>query len=79
MVDDVFLKDAQVAIVQQIFLERFQLQAQLARHVTDFQHAKIRQAGFWADGGELRHVNQDFISGKLVGPGIDFREVMVEP
>src|SRR6476469_370178 len=79
LVYDVFLKDAQIAIVQQVFLKRLEFQAKLAGHVADFQNAEIGQASLGTDRGELRHVNENFVSGKLVGPGIDFRETMVQP
>src|SRR5215813_1098178 len=38
-VHDVFLEDAQVAVVRQVFLERLQLQAELVGDVADLEHA----------------------------------------
>jgi hypothetical protein len=65
--------------LEKVFLKRLQFQAEFSGHVADFQNAKVRQAGLGADGGELRHVNQNFIGGKLIRPSIDFREAVVEP
>ena len=73
------LKDAQAAVVEQIFLQRLELQAILARHVADGQQAEVGQAGFGADAGELGVVDQDLVAGKLVFPDVDRRERIVEP
>ena len=77
-IDDVLLKDPQVAIGLQIFLQGLQLQAMLVRHVADGDGAEIRQAGLGADRGELGIVNDDFVSGKLVRPGFDRGKIVVE-
>src|SRR6266567_3966015 len=78
LIDDILLEDTKIAVVQQILLERFQFQAKLGRHVTNLQQAKVGQAGLRAHRRKLRHVNEDFISGKLVRPGIDLWENVVQ-
>ena len=42
-VDDVLLKNPQVAISEQVFLQRLQLQAAAVGHVADGDHAEVRQ------------------------------------
>ena len=44
-VDDVLLKDAQVAVLEEVFLQRLQFQAALVGHVADGQDAEVREAG----------------------------------
>ncbi len=48
-VHHVLLKDAQVAVRQQVHLVRLQLQAELVRHVAQHQLAEIRQPGLGTD------------------------------
>jgi hypothetical protein len=71
LVHDVFLKDAEIPVAEQILFERFQLQTALARHVADGQNAEVGQAGLGADRGQLRIVDLNLVSGKLVLPGLD--------
>jgi hypothetical protein len=71
LVDDVLLKDAEVAVGEEIFLEGFQLEAGLARHVSDGDAAKVGEAGLGADAGELGVVDEDFVCLELVAPGFD--------
>src|SRR3569833_2024787 len=47
LVDDVFLEDAEVAVAEEVFLERFELEAAGARHVADGEVAEVRQASLW--------------------------------
>src|SRR5579884_580905 len=77
-VDDVFLKDAEIAVAGQIFFQRLQLQAAFARHVAQCEHAEIGESGFRTDGCEFRNINLDFVSRELVRPGLDFREIEIE-
>src|SRR5215813_8774941 len=79
LVDNVLLKNPKVAVVQQILFERLQFQAELGRHIANFQRAKIGQPGFRTNRSKLRNINQDLVGGKLVGPGINFREAVVQP
>src|ERR1700761_4389979 len=58
LVDDVLLKDAQVAIGEEVLLEGLQFEAALAGHVADGDAAEVGQAGLGADGGELGVVDE---------------------
>ena len=78
LVDDVFLEDSEVAVAEEIFLERFELEAACAGHVADRERAEVGQAGLGANGGQLGIVDDDFITGKLVLPGLDLRKLKVE-
>lgn len=78
LIDDVFLKDAEIAVGLKIFLQRFQLEAALVGHVSNFEHSEVGQPGFWTNRGELGIVDHDFVSGKLVGPGFDLGKLRVE-
>ena len=78
LIHDVFLKDTEIAVAEEIFLERFELEAALAGHVTDGEDAEVRQAGFGADAGQLGIVYFDFIAGKLVTPGFDGGKLEVQ-
>ena len=60
-----------MAVLEQIFLQRLQLQARLAGHVTDGQDTEVGEAGLRADGREFGIVDQDLIGLELVGPGVD--------
>ncbi len=70
-VNDIFLENPQVPIDVQIFLERLQFETDLIRHVADRNHTKIRQPGFRAHRCELRILDHNFVTRKLVGPGLD--------
>ena len=67
----ILVEDAQIAVFQQIMLERFQLQAAVPRLVLDDDRAVIRQAGFRADRRVLRIARRDGVAGKLVRPRFD--------
>src|SRR5579863_3631237 len=41
LIDDIFLEDAEIAVTEQIFLQRLQFEAALAWHVADVQPAEI--------------------------------------
>ena len=71
LVDDVFLEDAEVAIAEEILLERLELEAALAGHVADGQNAEVGQTGLGADAGQLGIVNFDLVARELVLPGFD--------
>src|ERR1019366_8774285 len=79
LIHDVLLEDAEVAIRLQIFFQRLQLQAPAVGHVADHNIAKIRQASLRADRREFGIVDHNFVGWKLVGPGLDFGKVMIEP
>src|SRR6266568_6312965 len=78
LVDDVLLKNAEVAVRLQIFFERFEFQAGFVRHIAEGDHAEVRQAGFRTYRSEFRVIDYDLVSGKLVGPGFDFRKFGVQ-
>jgi hypothetical protein len=78
LVDDVLLEDAEIAIAEEVFLERFELEAARAWHVADGEMAEVGQAGFWTNRGQFRVVDDDLIAGKLVLPCLDLREFEIE-
>jgi len=78
LVDDVLLKDSQIAIAEEVFLQRFQLEASAARHVADGEGAKIGQAGLGTNGGQFRIVDHDFVAGELILPGFDRGKVEIK-
>jgi hypothetical protein len=78
LVDDVLLKDAEVAIGEEVFLEGFQFKAGLAGHVADGDAAEVGEAGLGAYGGELGVVDQDLVGLELVAPGFNCGEFGVE-
>src|SRR5579862_2733795 len=55
-IHNVLLEDSQVAITLQIFLQGFQLETMLVRHVADGHGAEIGQAGLGTHRGKLRVV-----------------------
>ena len=71
LVDDVFLKDAEVAVGEEVLLEALELEAGFAGHVADEDAAEVGKAGFGADGGELGVVDEDLVGLKLIAPGFD--------
>src|ERR1035437_401628 len=70
-VDHVLLKNPQIAVLEQVHLVRFQLQAQLVGNVAQHQLAEIRQPGFGSHATELWLYDLNFVIAKLVGPGLD--------
>lgn len=78
LVADVLLEDAEVAVVEEVFLIALQLDAAFAWHIAEFDNAEVRQAGLGADGGEFGIVDHDLVGGKLVFPGLDGRKREVE-
>ena len=79
LIDDVFLEDAQVSVAEEVFFVGFELEAAMTRHVAQNEGAEVGQAGLGADGGELRIVDEDLVTGELIGPGFDGRECEIEP
>ena len=77
-IDDIFLKNAQIAIGLQILLEGLQFKASLVGYIMDGDGAEIRQARFRTYRSELRIIDYDFVSGKLVWPGFDFGKIVVK-
>jgi len=78
LVDDVFLEDAEVAVAEEIFLERLEFEAAVAGHIADGEDAEVGKAGFGADGSEFWVVDEDFVAGKLILPGFDVGKGKVE-
>ena len=56
-----FIENAAVAEVDHVVLERLQLDAALAGNVGDADLAEVGQAGFRANGSELRTTDGDFV------------------
>jgi hypothetical protein len=71
LIDDIFLEYSEVAIAEEIFLVRPQFQTLPARHVAQRNHAEVGQSRFRANRSELRAVDDDLVSRKLVRPGFD--------
>src|ERR1017187_10238284 len=63
-VRDVLLKDSQVAVFVDVFLQRLQLQAELARLVANSDGAEVRQPGLGTHRGKFRNVDLDLVAGK---------------
>jgi len=78
LIDHVLLKDPKIAIGLKVLLQRFQFEAQTIRHISNKDRAEIGEAGFGADRGELGVVDEDLVSGKLVGPGFNLGEIVIE-
>src|SRR5258708_1120696 len=78
LVHDVFLKDAEIAVTEEILLERFQFEAFVTGHVTNGEDAEVGESGLGANGGHFGVVYQDFIAGKLILPDFNGREVEIE-
>jgi len=78
LVDDVLLKDTEVAVGEEIFLQRLQLEAGLTGHVADGDAAKVGQAGLGADAGELGIIDENLVGLELVLPCLDGGEFNVE-
>src|SRR5450755_2637403 len=58
-IDDVLLKDSQVAISSEVLLQGLQFQAVLVRHIADPEYTEVRQASLGADRSKLRNVDHD--------------------
>src|SRR5437868_8613973 len=78
LVYDVLLKDAEVAIGEEVFLQGLQFEALPIGHVADGERAEIWQASLGTDGGEFRDIDHDLVSGKLIWPGLDRGKVRVQ-
>ena len=78
LIDDVLLKDSEIAIGEQIFLHRLQFEAAVARHVTHRVRAKVGETGLWTDRGEFRVVNQNLATRELILPRFNGGEVAIE-
>src|SRR5262249_10015268 len=78
-IDDVLLKNSQVAVRQQVHLIGLQLQARPVRHIPQGDFAEVRKACLGTDGGELRHDDLNLIIGVLIGPGLYFRKFGIDP
>src|SRR5208282_52837 len=74
LVHGVFIKDAEIAIREEVHLQSFELEAFLARHVLDGDRAIVGHSGFWADGSIFGKARSDDVAGILVGPGIELRQ-----
>src|SRR3990170_3839747 len=78
-VHGVLVKDAQVAVGQDVHLERLQFQAAAARLVAEGERAEVGLPRARADGGVLRDGDGDGVAGKLVFPGLDLRQARLDP
>jgi hypothetical protein len=77
-IDDILLEDPQIAIAVQVLFKRFQLQTVLLRHVSNGDHAEIREAGLGTHRGKFRHVDDDLICRKLIGPDLNIRKIEIQ-
>jgi hypothetical protein len=78
LINDVFLKYAEIAVAEEVFLERFEFEATGARRVADGEVAEVGQAGFGTNRGQFRVVDDDLVAGKLILPCLDFRKPKIE-
>jgi hypothetical protein len=78
LVHDVFLKDSQIAVDKQIFLQRLEFEAGLGRHIANDEDTEVWKSGLGTDGGEFGDVDDNLISRKLVGPSFDGGETGVQ-
>jgi len=78
-VDDVLLENSKIAVALQIFLQRFQLETVFVGSVGDGDAAEVGKSGFRADRGEFGIVDDDFVAGKLIRPGLNRGKIVVEP
>src|SRR5262245_4836691 len=75
LVGDVLVEDAAIAELDDVVLERLQLDAARVGDVGDADLAEVGQAGLRAQRGELRTLNRDFVValGPRIGKGLDRR------
>lgn len=78
LVDHILLKNPQIPVALQIFLQRFQLQATFVRHIANRQHSKIRQPGLRTHRRKFRIIHHNLITRKLVRPGLNLRKLRVQ-
>src|SRR5581483_3509204 len=79
LVHNVLLEDPQIAVREQVLLQRLQLQTPLARHIPDQQRAKVRQPRLRAHARKLRVIDQNLVLGKLIPPGLNRRKLSIQP
>src|SRR5579863_1332918 len=70
-VHHVLLKNSQIAIRQRVHLERFQLQAQLVRHVPDRDGPEVGKRGLRTYRREFRNRDLDLVTRELIRPRFD--------
>jgi len=75
LVDGVFIEDAEIPVSMDIIFERFEFNAGLIWYVGELDGPEIRQACLWANGGIFWNFNGNAVSGILVGPGFQSREL----
>ena len=73
-VDGVLVEDPDVAVRDDVELQRLELQAEPVGHVADRQVPEIRQPRLRADRVVLRDLDGDLVVGILVRPGLDRRK-----
>src|SRR6266705_2410560 len=78
-VHGVLVEDAEVAEGVDVQFQGLQLHAELVRHVDDADRAEVGQPGLGADGRVFRHLDGDLVPLELVWPGLDGRQLGLEP
>ena len=78
-VDDVFLKDAEIAVFVDVFLEGFQLQARLVGDIANPDGAEVGQSRLGTHGGEFGNIDLNLVAGKLIGPAFYRWKLMIQP
>lgn len=78
-VDGVFVKNADVTVGVDVQFERLEFHTGFARHVVNGNGAKVRKLGFRTDCRVFLDLDGDFITGKLIGPCLQWREWCVCP
>src|SRR5262249_31171081 len=77
-VDRVLVKDSDVAVSHDVQLERFELEAELVRHVTNREMSEIGKVGLGADRVVLGNLDGDLVVRVLVRPGLNRRKRRVD-
>jgi len=77
-IDGVLVKDTEVAIGEDVVLQRLQFQAEFVGKIMNGDGAEIRQAGARADGGVFGDRDGDLVAPVLVRPGFDGGEFSVD-
>ncbi len=65
-VHGVLVKNANVPVGVDVYLEGFQLETGVVRHIVQGDGSEIRQAGLWADRCIFRDFDGDFVAFVLV-------------
>lgn len=78
LIHGIFLEYSQIPVAKEILFPRFQLKALFAGHVAEGNHPEIGKPRLRAYRRELRIVDENLITGKLILPCLDCREIEVQ-